>query len=349
MACSPPFLRLRDYSTDGQWGQEPTPADYLTNLLRFMEQARRVITPTGSVVVEIGDSYSGAGISGGDYKPDRKKRALNDDDKDPTRRRGASADRWASSDSQPGWPLAKSLTGVPTLFAWSLAYGHNMLNPAETFPPWRIRNLIVWARANPPVGRLGDKFRPATSYIVVATINKRRWFDLDAVRVHKERRASRGVEIGRGRTTPDGGRRSNRVGYDRDWDPTRSPPTDYWDDEYDGDMTWLVNAQPSKVDHYAMWPTRLADRIVRSMCPAKVCRVCREPARPHQPEWVECGHGDWRPGVVFDPFCGAGTTLAVADLRGRDAIGSDLDRNVRRLYDQRYGEVAAAIRRMSST
>jgi hypothetical protein len=41
--------------------------------------------------------------------------------------------------------------------------------------------------------------------------------------------------------------------------------------------------------------------------------------------WSDCGHDDYRPGVVLDPFAGSGTTLAVATGHGRDAIGFDID------------------------
>src|SRR5690606_1397545 len=81
-----------------------------------------------------------------------------------------------------GWPLDKSLCGIPTLFAWSLASGRNLLRPERTTDPWRIRNVIAWCRPNPPVGALGDKFRPGTSYLTVACKARDRWFDLDAVR-----------------------------------------------------------------------------------------------------------------------------------------------------------------------
>jgi hypothetical protein len=42
-------------------------------------------------------------------------------------------------------------------------------------------------------------------------------------------------------------------------------------------------------------------------------------------EWTDCGHDNWRPGRVRDPFAGSGTTLAVAHGHGHDAIGFDLD------------------------
>ena len=55
--------------------------------------------------------------------------------------------------------------------------------------------------------------------------------------------------------------------------------------------------------------------------------------------WTTCGHPGtdglrldgfhdgpgWRPGIVYDPFAGTGTTLAVATGMGRDAIGADID------------------------
>ena len=56
--------------------------------------------------------------------------------------------------------------------------------------------------------------------------------------------------------------------------------------------------------------------------------------------WTDCGHDDWRPGVTLDPFCGTGTTMAVAEHHGRDAIGFDLDpRNKANLWPLRRAEV----------
>jgi hypothetical protein len=53
--------------------------------------------------------------------------------------------------------------------------------------------------------------------------------------------------------------------------------------------------------------------------------------------WTDCGHNDWRPGVVLDPFAGSGTTLLVASGHGRDAIGIDLDERNAHLAAQRVG------------
>jgi len=53
--------------------------------------------------------------------------------------------------------------------------------------------------------------------------------------------------------------------------------------------------------------------------------------------FTDCGHDDWRSGVVLDPFAGSGTTLAAAIDTGRHAIGIDLDERNADLARERVG------------
>jgi hypothetical protein len=53
--------------------------------------------------------------------------------------------------------------------------------------------------------------------------------------------------------------------------------------------------------------------------------------------WTDCGHEDWRNGVVLDPFGGSGTTGAVATGMGRDAVLIDLDEDNIQLARERIG------------
>jgi hypothetical protein len=64
--------------------------------------------------------------------------------------------------------------------------------------------------------------------------------------------------------------------------------------------------------------------------------------------WTDCGctwdddgnetiSNQWRPGIVYDPFVGSGTTLAAAQDLGRDAIGCDLDPRNADLARERVG------------
>lgn len=278
-----------------------------------------------------------------------------------------------------GWPLAKSLAGIPEAFMLSLAYGYNVLDrhgPDSPAGRWRVRNVIVWARPNPPVGALGDKVRPATSYITVACTSGRRWFDLDAVRsdgsVNMKPRAGK-KEI----ANPDRGTNTNGTGDN----PAGAPPLDWWeDDDPTGHATLILPTQPYPGAHYATWPSTLAQRLIEMMCPRRVCTVCGEPSRrivgdaeyvnnsgrPARYDmsaqrvapgvrqfggngdnsahriaatlgWTDCGHDNWRNGHILDPFAGSGTTLAVATGLGRDATGIELYETNAELVRERCG------------
>jgi DNA modification methylase len=57
VVTSPPYWGLRDYGDAGQLGREPTAAAYLDNLLAVMDETARVLAPTGTLWVNLGDSY----------------------------------------------------------------------------------------------------------------------------------------------------------------------------------------------------------------------------------------------------------------------------------------------------
>ena len=48
------------------------------------------------------------------------------------------------------------------------------------------------------------------------------------------------------------------------------------------------------------------------------------PKKPETKGWTDCGHNNYRPGIVLDPFSGSGTTGEVALKCGRSYIGIDL-------------------------
>lgn len=377
---SPPFLALRSYlpadhpDKHREIGSEPDPASFLDTLLLLTAEWRRVLAPHGSICVELGDTYSGSGGAGGDYadgglRDGQAKFKQVGSREHRSEREGTGADgggRVVPVTGGPGYPLAKSLCMVPELYRVALAYGVNPLTGAESpAGRWRCRNVVRWHRPNPPVGALGDKFRPSTSDMVVACVSPKRYFDLDAVRTEADPANKRTSAINR---TGIGGRSDqvcNPIGDDGQRiisNPAGAPPLD----------TWVIPTAPYAGSHYATFPPALVERPVKSMVPLKVCRTCGEPSRriTSEPEyampriatgrpneslggghrsdrpnsssttigWTDCGHGDdWRPGVVLDPFAGSGTTLMVATGHGRDAIGFDLDERNVYLAQQRVG------------
>lgn len=319
------------------------------------------------VAATVADSHrSGCSDVQGYGSPDSPNPAYGNGDRFVERWEGRTTKRFKRKDD--GWPLNKSLCGIPTLYAWSLAYGRNLLTGAESpAGMWRIRNLVAWVRPNPPVGALADKFRPATSYVTIATRARDRWFDLDAVRKPHARDYTDEKRAGDRERDRQGRGRSNGVeGVISD--PAGAPPLDWWE---------IVPGGYSGA-HYAVWPPELCQRLIDAMCPRRVCTTCGEPSRrivetartngkddsqrvkhangerpapgrqDRAPEvgweidrqtlgWSDCGHETWRPGLVLDPFAGSGTTLMVATGMGRDAIGIDLDERNAHLATERVG------------
>src|SRR5690242_20257983 len=57
IVTSPPYFGLRDYGVDGQVGAEPTPADFIKTLIECTREMVRVLKPSGSIFVNLGDKY----------------------------------------------------------------------------------------------------------------------------------------------------------------------------------------------------------------------------------------------------------------------------------------------------
>lgn len=399
---SPPFWSLRSYLPGDhddkalEIGSENTPGEFIDHLLDVVELLATKLAPHGSMVIELGDTFAGSGGAGGDYNPGgwregqekfkgsayrelestKDTRVIRDDHRTPIRN--------LHGKKQPGGegcPLDRSLCLTPEIFRFSLVYGFNPLTGRQT-PRWRARNVCRWVRPNPPVGFLGDKFRPGTSELVVIC-KDRRYFDLEAVRQpYVERRLSRGNSMGNGRTSFDAEnnaiRRSNRDTGEDYMNGPGAPPLDWW----------LIPTQPYSGAHYAVWPEKLCEIPIASMCPQKVCTVCGKPSTriveyeheqgrvlrvgeaaanktpggdlgnpdkprwmttiPHTLGWTDCGHDAWRNGIVLDPFAGSGTTLQVATGHGRDAIGIDLDERNAELAMERVGPLLLEVEHLTS-
>ena len=57
IVTSPPYWQQRDYGTDDQIGQEVSPAAYVERLCELFRELKRVVKPTGSMWMVIGDKY----------------------------------------------------------------------------------------------------------------------------------------------------------------------------------------------------------------------------------------------------------------------------------------------------
>jgi len=54
---SPPYWKKRDYGMDDQIGQEPIPEEYVESLMKCFEEWERVLRSSGTIMLNIGDTY----------------------------------------------------------------------------------------------------------------------------------------------------------------------------------------------------------------------------------------------------------------------------------------------------
>ena len=128
IVTSPPYFALRSYHDggehyDGQIGAEPTPAAFLEALWAVTAECWRVLKPSGSLFVNLGDSYAGSGghnnatIGGTGRGPAAYTKAT-----DGVRER--------------------SLRGIPWRYAIGCTDGHAAPNDER----WILRAELVWAK-----------------------------------------------------------------------------------------------------------------------------------------------------------------------------------------------------------
>ncbi len=293
---SPPYFALRDYGQSGQLGQEANVFAWALALRQVLREVGRVVKPTGSLWLNLGDSYS----------------------------------RHPKYGAPP-----KSLLLAPERLLLGLAADG-----------WTVRNKVVWAKSNPVPSSISDRLTPTHEYIYFLVRSPRYFFDLDAIREPLKSTAT--PRTSQAPMTPRphwaGPLAASRSGLGRLHTEGR---TGHPDGKNPGDV-WTLSTSRYRGAHFATFPPQLITRPLLATTPEKVCPTCGLPwTRPRRPrphsakgpatgELVAvCSHQVAPvPGLVLDPFMGTGTVGAVAQKRGRDWLGIELNPD--------YAELAAA-------
>jgi len=295
-------------------GLEPTPQLYVEHLVEVFREAARVLRPDGTLWLNLGDTYcsTAPGTMG-----------------DPLHRRGvlagvkettAEARRKYRPDTPPGLK-PKDLVGIP----WRMAFA---LQDAG----WYLRNDIVWSKSSCMPESVRDRCTRSHEYVFLFAhpdSGGRYFYDAEAIRepvgswaAHDRRYATQAQERVREDEPAFQARRGKPV-----TGLTRKPMT-----SRNRRSVWQVNPKPYKGAHFAVWPAKLVDPMVRAGSSQKgACEVCGAPHRRWQDagtgdEWgASCGCGAGTvPCTVLDPFSGSATTGKVALGLGRDYVGIDL-------------------------
>jgi hypothetical protein len=126
-----------------------------------------------------------------------------------------------------------------------------------------------------------------------------------------------------------------------------------------GDV-WTIASSTYRGAHHATFPVRLAERAIAAGCPEARCTRCRQPwqrqvirslggtaVRGALGPACACG-APAEPGLVLDPFLGAGTTAVAAEQLGRDWLGIELKPEFAAAAEQRIRQARASPKRAAA-
>jgi site-specific DNA-methyltransferase (adenine-specific) len=308
---SPPYFQLRDYGVQGQLGLEQSVEGWVDELKLALRGLVRVLKPSGSLWLNLGDTYSrhtkyGAAPKGLLLAPERLLLALTNDG-------------------------------------------------------WIVRNKVIWAKTNPMPHAVGDRLSNAYDVVYFLVRSRSYYFDLDAIRV--EHRSSTKQRYGRPWPPEGAGAPSwNAKGpNNRGLSALKARGlVGHLLGKNPGDV-WQLPGANFPGAHFATFPPVLVERPLLATCPELICQACgtafrritrvlneheRRPdrgrvsrgprvlrydrrysiTRQRGPLLPDCTCGAAaRPGIVLDPFFGAGTVAVVAERHGRDWLGIELN------------------------
>lgn len=373
---SPPYFALRSYRDGdehygGQVGSEPTPQDFLEALWAATAEMVRVLKPSGSIWVNLGDKYAGSGghnnngigsstlghHKGGGGPHSTKMQA--------TRRNAP--DRYNQNSG--GIP-AKSLLGLPWRYAIGCVDQLGLILRAE----------IIWSKPNGMPESVVDRVRRSHETWFHFVKQGRYFAAVDEIReAHTSRFRPVALEPlhtrdpGRVRQPGNTPLKTESMGCN----PLGKAPGSVWTIPSEPlIIPDAVKAHYDLPDHFAAFPQEWPRRIILGWSPSGVCVACGEGRRPvvekervplqetnnNRPDdWAMAatwaagrngrshseaaitGHAcscpeptaDTTPAVILDPFGGTGTVAMVARALGRYGVSVDLSQDYCRLAEWR--------------
>jgi DNA modification methylase len=209
-------------------------AEYVAKLVEVFGELRRVLKPSGTAWLNLGDSYAGSGKGGGGNGLNGPRATLGT----PTAPQGK------ANAMIPDGLKPKDLCGVP----WRVAFA---LQDAG----WWLRSDIIWHKPNPMPSSVTDRPTTAHEYLFLLTKSERYWFDAAAIAEVATGRPSGNKARGYGDAVgrPDGG-------------PGRSVPYE-GSDTRNARSVWTIATRPFAEAHFATMPLELAAKCILAGCP----------------------------------------------------------------------------------
>lgn len=327
---SPPYYQLRDYGFSEQWGLEKTYQEYLDKMISFMAECKRVIKDSGSIWVNLADTYGGSGKREAHHKSSGIETS---EEKDSRGKTGTGNDE-----------TSKCLLLIPHRFAIRCVDELGLI----------LRNDIIWAKPNGMPESVTDRFSKKHEFFFFFVKSKKYYFDLDGVRGKHNAIPKKQKPLRQDCWNKQSAKSSHSF---NDYNPSGKNPGDVAD-------FWSVTTKGSSEKHYATFNSELIDKPIVAGSPEFVCVKCGVPREKiiniERPEsynpsdqdsrnegrgkstnrpltaifkdtskqvrtltgYTDCNcNAGFTGGIVLDPFAGTGTTLIRALELGRNVIG----------------------------
>lgn len=211
----------------GQLGQEPNYNDYITHLYEIIQEVSRIVKDTGSIWVNLGDSYCGTGNKGNLTDP-----------KYPKGRNGQSV---AVNRTIKGIK-EKSLVGIPDRFKLKMIDGGFI-----------CRNEIIWHKPNQMPSSVKDRFTNDFEKFFFFTKKRDYYFEQQL-----EQHISKKVHALRDKSSEkyEGTELYSKGGRDY-----------YSQGGRNKRCVWSINTKPLKESHFAVYPELLIETPIMACCP----------------------------------------------------------------------------------
>jgi site-specific DNA-methyltransferase (adenine-specific) len=270
---SPPYWGLRDYGHDEQLGSEKHFKDFVINLSNVFDEVQRVLKPTGTCFINLGDTYGGSG-SGTTKNADTSKYVEN------SKQVYVLPNGTSKASQFRGTAMNKSLCMIPERFAIE------MIDRG-----WCLRNQIIWHKPNQMPSSAKDRFTVDFEKVFFFVKQPTDYYFEQQLEPYTEPLDRWAGQMVRGdyKTKTEQFAVQERNGRDMRPNPEGKNMR----------TVWSINTEPSTEAHFATYPQRLVERMLKAGCPEN--------------------------GIVLDPFFGSGTTGVYARKVNRNFVGIELN------------------------
>lgn len=171
LVTSPPYWAKRVYNGEGEIGSEETPEAYVKQLADFFDKLKPYLKPTANLFINIGDTYFGSGAGAWNKYLD-KEGNITQAQKDRKEKYFTTTPLQPKIKQDGRLYQNKQLLLIPSRFAIEMQSRG-----------WLLRDDIIWHKPNRIPASVTDRFNNMYEHVFHFVLNKKYFFDLDAVKV----------------------------------------------------------------------------------------------------------------------------------------------------------------------